>query len=292
MKLIYSLEEWRRIPLPDGSRVNGLWWGWVLWGSVLTFHRYHWCLIGRLVPMMFWAVPMTHCSAMSHLSWAVHEPCQFMTGIVHENLAPEPNPLKFPEEVNPFLYFSFLFFFFYQGGDVWRPWQVLCGADPLQTLNCSLASPQLHWCSQGWQGLSLERSPDHHRVCIYTLHNCMASQSTLTTLDTITHARCWRFSSSYPKHPIIFLCSAACTIRLKQPLLATWGSVCPSQGNKPLTLWWLYHLLNLHVHHSNPKKHFLKWMLNVPISKILAFKSRLSPNCAKLKYTVHISKLL
>ena len=128
---------------------------------------------------------------------------------------------------------------------MWRPWQVLCDVDPLQTLNCSLAPPQLHWCSQGWQGLSLEQSPDHHRVCIYTFHNCMASQSALTTLGTIVHARCWRFSSSYPKQPIIFLCSAACANWLKQPSTATWGSVCPSQGIKPSTFWWLYHLFNL-----------------------------------------------
>ena len=104
----------------------------------------------------------------------------------------------------------------------------------------------------------------------------MASQSTLTTLDTIIHARCWRFSSSYPKHRTIFLCSAACTNRLKQPSTATWSSVCLSQGIKPSTFWWLYRLLNLLSHMCNvatPKRSFNLSEVNVKCPNFKMFST-------------------
>ena len=64
-KLLFGLVVQQWIPLyllTDGSRVNRLWLGWVLSFSVLTSQIS--LMLGRKVPLMFWAVLMTLCRGM------------------------------------------------------------------------------------------------------------------------------------------------------------------------------------------------------------------------------------
>ncbi len=80
-KLIWSLVVRQRTllyRLPDGSRVSRLWLRWVLSFSSLWALRRpspHSLMLGRWVPMMFWAVLITRCRAL--LSWAVTNPCHY-----------------------------------------------------------------------------------------------------------------------------------------------------------------------------------------------------------------------
>ena len=87
-KLLCSLVAQRQIllyPLPDGSRVNRLWMGWVMTFCILWDLCRHLTLpmsmiFCRWLPVMFWEVLTTCCR--SFLCWAVHEPvCDLMLSI-------------------------------------------------------------------------------------------------------------------------------------------------------------------------------------------------------------------
>ena len=99
-----NVRQWILYTLPDGSRVNRLWLGWVLsfsiwWAPCRDFRE-----ICRQVPVMFWAGLITRGRAV--LSLAGHELCQFAMSPVRmlfyctpvkadKNWAQGCEPLKF-----------------------------------------------------------------------------------------------------------------------------------------------------------------------------------------------------